>query len=128
MDAITVLLAVFSALGAGFGSISLVFHWVRRKEPVEVSELRAELHQVQRDYLDLVDKVEHWIKRERVRRVREGAEAKQAQEQVAMDLSPDMSLFPNYSPPSDRKAALRARLRAKQLDWVPANTGGGKSQ
>lgn len=102
-DLILAFSAVFAFMGFGAGTISLVFHWVRRKEHPDVSEVRAEIHQVQRDYIDLMDKVNYWVKRDRVRNIREAKEAEKTQ--------PD-SLQAPVNDAKGRKAILRQRLAA----------------
>ena len=81
-----------AALSIALSGVSLALHWVRGREHPDVSQLRTE-------QLDLLDRVEHWMKRDRVRRLRDSA--------------PDLEQLPlsQMTPPADRKAALRERLR-----------------
>lgn len=75
MDVLVVgIAASLSAVALGCAVVSLAVHWVRRKEPPDVTELRALVHELRTEHLDLFDKVEHWVKRDRVRRLREAKE------------------------------------------------------
>lgn len=68
MDSTLILVATsFSALALGCAAISLALHYARRNEHPAITQLKA-------DQLDLLDKVEHWIKRDRVRRLRASQE------------------------------------------------------
>lgn len=67
--------ASLSAIALGASVVSLALHYVRRKEPIEVSDLRSEMQNLRTDHLELLDKVEHWVKRDRVRRLRAAREA-----------------------------------------------------
>lgn len=85
-----------------FAAVSLVLHFVRRKEPPEVSEIWTALQEVKTQHLDLLDKVEHWRRRDSVRRARQGAE--DAQSPAAPP-----------STPEEKKAELRRRVTAAGL-------------
>jgi hypothetical protein len=80
-------LAAGTLLALGFSSVALALHWVRGKEHPDVTALKA-------DILDMWDKVEHWRKRDSVRRARD---SQYDTEQ------------PQPEPAVNRKAALRAR-------------------
>ena len=60
-----------------FSGVSLILHFIRRRQPPEVSELWTALQETKTQHLDLLDKVEHWRRRDSVRRARQGAEDKQ---------------------------------------------------
>lgn len=84
-----------SVVALCFGTVSLVAHWLRGKEHPDVTTLRAEV-------LDMLDKVEHWMKRDRIRKLREShepptEEAAPGQELPAAD-------------PKVAKALLRAQI------------------
>lgn len=72
--------AVFALLIAG---LSLVLHWARGQEHPDVSAVRKQLQEISLAHADLVDKVTHWQRRDRVRKLRESREA--PQEDVAQD-------------------------------------------
>jgi len=84
------------ALLAVFLSVcSMLIHYVRRAENPILAPIEASLQSLQLAQADLVDRVDHWTRRDRTRRMREGAN------EVA-DLTP-----------VDPKQALR--VRAKQM-------------
>jgi len=76
----TPLIASISLSGAlfalGLSIVSLVLHWTRRDEPPEITKILSRIQEIQTQHLDLLDKVEHWRKRDNVRRARQGAEDK----------------------------------------------------
>lgn len=95
--ATTLLLVVsasFSAIALGLSVVSLALHYSRRNEHPAVAQLKA-------DHLDLLDKVEHWMKRDRVRRLRASQEAQEPEQPNLIHLTPQ-----------EQKAALRARVFA----------------
>jgi hypothetical protein len=91
------IIATLSVLGLAAGVISLVVQWKNITGVVDVSALRTELSQLQVAQLDMLDKVEAWIKRDRVRRARE-PEQPSTIEGAMEKLSED---------PKAKKAALR---------------------
>lgn len=98
--------ASFAAVALACSVVSLALHWVRRKEHPDVSELRAIVSEMRTEHLDLYDRVEHWIKRDRVRKLREGRENAQAAQEAAAPAN------------GDYKAALRARVRNAGLTGI----------
>lgn len=68
-------IAVFSLLIAG---LSLLLHWARGKEHPDVAPVARSLQELQLAHADLVDKVSHWQRRDRVRNLRESREAQEA--------------------------------------------------
>jgi len=86
-------------------TISLVLHWTRRHEPPEITAILTRIQEIQTQHLDLLDKVEHWRKRDNVRRARQGAEDK-ANEPVHDD------------PATAYKAQLRAKAAAQRLGAI----------
>lgn len=62
---------VMSVAALIFSIVSLALLYARKDEHPAVAQLRAE-------QLDLLDKVEHWMKRDAVRRARAGKEAADA--------------------------------------------------
>jgi len=91
-----------------FSGVSLILHFIRRRQPPEVSELWTAVQEARTQHLDLLDKVEHWRRRDSVRRARQGAEDKQ---QVAA--SEDQT-------PADYKKELRRRVAASGMSMAGA--------
>ena len=107
MDALIVSICLSSAIFAlGLSIVSLVLHWTRRINSPEIAGLLTRLQEMQTQHLDLLDKVEHWRRRDNVRRARQGAEEKREQETEAT--------------PLDTKADLRRRALAAGLGTVKA--------
>lgn len=79
--------------------ISLVLHWIKRAEPPEITGVLTRIQELQTQHLDLLDKVEHWRKRDNVRRARQGAEDK-------------LNAAPDPSTPAEYKSQLRAKATA----------------
>jgi len=79
--------------------ISLVLHWIRRNTVVELEDVYTRLQALHTQHLDLLDKVEHWRKRDNVRRARQGAEEK-------LNATPEPSTAAEY------KSSLRAKATA----------------
>ena len=84
--------AVFALLISG---LSLCLHWARGQEHPDVSEVRKQTQELSLAHADLVDKVTHWQRRDRVRKLRESRE--QPQEEAFTD-------------PKALKADLRSRV------------------
>jgi len=61
--------------------LSLTLHWTRRVSSPEIAALTTRIQETQTQHLDLLDKVEHWRKRDNVRRARLGAEEKLVSDQ-----------------------------------------------
>jgi len=85
-----------------FSVVSLIIHFIRRKESPEVAEVWTALQEQKTQHLDLLDKVEHWRRRDSVRRARQGAEDKQ-----------ELAAAPVTT--ADRKAELRRKVAAAGL-------------
>ena len=82
--------------------ISLVIHYVRRKETPEYTALSSQIRALEAELVDLMDKVKHWRNRDNVRRARQGAEEK-------------LASVPEPSTPAEHKAVLRAKATAAGL-------------
>lgn len=91
-DLLLIVATSFSAIALGVSIVSLSIHWSRRNEHPDVTQLRT-------DVIDVLDKVEHWIKRDRVRRLRA---AREPEEEAPQETGPIT------------KDQLRARLRTLQ--------------
>jgi len=79
--------------------VSLVLHYVRRKETPEYTALSSQIRSLDAEIVDLMDKVKHWRNRDQVRQAREGS-AKRAEE------------APVPVTPAEKKADLRRRATA----------------
>jgi len=100
-----------AVLAIGFSTVSLLLHWIRDKNEPDITELHSRLQGLQTDHLDLLDKVEHWRKRDNVRRARQGAEEKAS---VANAESTDTA--------GGGKRALRERAAARGLGIIGRNS------
>jgi len=99
MNALVVSICLSAAVFAlGLSVVSLVLHWTRRLESPEIEALESRIQEMKVQHLDLLDKVEHWRRRDNVRRARQGAEDKVTAGEPTV--------------PVDPKADLRARARA----------------
>lgn len=88
-------IAACSILALGIAGLSLAIQLKRGAEHPDVSEVRTSVRELHTQYLDLLDKVEHWVKRDRVRRLRDSHDPKDE---------------PAAAAPQDIKANLRARV------------------
>ncbi|MEE8609037.1 MAG: hypothetical protein V3S55_15645 [Nitrospiraceae bacterium] len=79
--------------------VSLVLHYVRRKETPEYTALSAQIRALDAELIDMMDKVKHWRNRDQVRTAREKSEAK-------------LSEAPDPSTPAEIKQALRRKATA----------------
>ena len=96
MDPVLSLIAALSTFALLSAGVSLFLHWIRPSEPT-TAEVARELQAMRLAHADLVDRVEQWQKRDRVRRLREGKEA--------ADI-PDLDSLS----PHERKAHLRRQF------------------
>lgn len=80
-------------LGLSFSILSLVFLWSRKDEHPDVSKLRG-------DIIDIYDKVDHWMKRDAVRRARAKREGEDE--------------LPLEAPPVNHLAMTTAEWKAQQ--------------
>lgn len=92
MDPIAALSLTASLLAVIFSVVSVVLHWFNRSPRQLYSELQA----LRLDYLDLVDKVDHWRKRDSVRRARAGAEEKAEREAAEAQPLPDRATVKSH--------------------------------
>ncbi len=106
MDALIVSICLTTSVCAlALSIVSLVYQWIKRAETPEYSAIMTIIHEVKTQHLDLLDKVEHWRRRDNVRRARQGAE-----EKAAAQVEPDSS--------QDPKAALRTLAASRGLGVV----------
>ncbi len=100
MDSLIASISLSGALMAlVLSAVSLVLHYVRRKETPEYTALAAQIRALDAEIIDLMDKVKHWRNRDQVRQAREGS-AKRA----------DEAGEPNTA--AEKKADLRRRATA----------------
>jgi len=97
MDLIITSITLSGALFAlVVSTISLVLHYVRRKETPEYTALSSQIRALDTELVDMMDKVKHWRNRDGVRAAREKAETKL-----------------NDVVPPETPAEYKSRLRAK---------------
>lgn len=91
-----------SVLSLGVAALALAAHWIRGKQHPDVAPVSRALNELQLSHADLVDKVAHWQRRDRTRRLRESQ---------SDDLdSSHTPASPEIVDPKAAKAALRARV------------------
>jgi hypothetical protein len=85
--------AAVSAVALLLSAVSLGIHWLERKSTPQVDHLNARIDSLQTSQLDILDKVEHWQRRDRVRRVRDAQESSHTQneQQEPLQLPPAAS-------------------------------------
>ena len=102
---------VFSLLALGFSLVSLIVAIVGtlllRREPPDVAELKSRVLAIDQEVTDVNDRLQQWMRRESVRKMREGKEQKQLEE--SLQGGQDGGSL------QERKAAIRARARAARL-------------
>jgi len=109
-SSILLLTATFSALAFGLAVVSLLVHWKRPQVHPDVTRVQSEIESLRANHLELLDRVEHWMKRDRVRKLRQGQEEAQGAPVGADE---------GQQTPADKKAALRRRV-AGRLSAVPS--------
>lgn len=99
-----VLTAYAAIIGAGvavvavcLSAVSLGLHWLNRDKHPDVQALHTRCDQLQLAQADMLDRIEHWTRRDRVRRLRD------AQEQEPVPA------------PTNDKAQLRAIAKQKGI-------------
>lgn len=65
----------FAAVAFLLSAVSLAVHYLKRNEHPLVAPLQSQIDSIQLTQADIIDRVEHWMKRDRVRKLREGQEA-----------------------------------------------------
>jgi len=90
MDSLIASISLSGALLAlAFSVVSLILHYVRRKETPEYTALSSQVRALEAEIVDLMDKIKHWRNRDNVRRARQGAEDKIEAETTDTPGSPD---------------------------------------
>jgi len=75
MNALVVSICLSAAVFAlGLSVVSLVLHWTRRLQSPEMEALESRIQEMKVQHLDLLDKVEHWRRRDNVRKARDKVE------------------------------------------------------
>jgi hypothetical protein len=93
----------FSLIALGLSTISLLVHYAKRAEHPLITPIQMEIASIRATVVDLVDRVEHFVRRDRARKAREpGMDA----------MAPDQTL----PAPADVKTQLR--IAAKQRGLV----------
>jgi hypothetical protein len=81
------------------GAVSLGLHWLQREKTPELQAVHTRCDQLQLAQADMLDRIEHWTRRDRVRRLRE---------EPGAELSPPV---PEASDPHAKKIQLRNLAR-----------------
>jgi hypothetical protein len=101
--------AAVSVVAVILGAVSLGLHWLNRDKHPQVQELHARCDALQLAQTDMLDRIEHWTRRDRVRRLREApsdtAESSQSNGPVLVAQAPQSS--------AELKAQLRQQLRQR---------------
>jgi len=79
--------------------VSLVLHYVRRKETPEYTELSSQIRVLSLELTEIIDKFKHQVNRDNVRRARAGSEDK-------------LAAAPEPSTPAEYKTKLRRKATA----------------
>lgn len=88
----TALIFALVAFAASLISLGLSLTVALRPRVKTTEELQSVLRQQQVDLSELFDRVEHWVRRDRVRNLRDGKERKavtEAEEQLPLAVGPD---------------------------------------
>lgn len=99
------LIATLGLLGFIAGVMSIVFQWKNVQEHLDIAAFKRELHALHATQLDMWEKMDTWVKRDRVRKSRE-AKAEPAEEAIVTELPID---------PHQRKLALREQARSRGI-------------
>lgn len=95
----------FASVSAFLSVTSLLIHYAKRAENPQLTPVYAAIDSLRLAQADLVDKVEHWQKRDRARRVREQVDPDVVQQPL-----------PQLVPPGgDLKHQVRDVARAKGI-------------
>jgi len=87
-----------AAVALGASVVSLALHYARRNEHPDVTRLDTMMQGLREQQLDVLDKFEHWVRRDRVRVLRDSRTG-EAEPAPVLPISP-----------AQRKMELRARL------------------
>lgn len=63
--------AAVSVVAIILSAVSLVLHWLERDKSPQVQELHSRCDSLQLAQAEMLDRIEHWTRRDRVRRLRE---------------------------------------------------------
>jgi hypothetical protein len=74
MLSMVTLIGVAAGLVAFFlSAVSLGLHWLNHGKHPDVTALQSRMDAFQMAQVEMLDRIEHWTRRDRVRRVRDGA-------------------------------------------------------
>jgi len=94
-----------SLLALATSTISVLIHYARRNENPVTAPLEQAIQALQLGQADLVDRIDHWTRRDRTRRLREAKEPNEAE-------------LPLPMPQSPMELKRELRMRAKQLGVI----------
>jgi hypothetical protein len=97
-----------SVVALALGCVSLVFHWARRASHPLLEPVERRIDELRLAHADVVDRLEAFMNRERVRRSREAKLASQDEPGASI---PSLAIQPPG--PVDTHAELRIRARTQ---------------
>lgn len=116
----TVLAAAFVAIS--LSAVSLALHWRNRGTPTTIA-LAGQVEQLRLGQIEVVDRLEHWTRRDRVRRLRDSRDGSPGKAPLGADVSEQAPEEGQDAAPVDsggqvpaavlNKAKLRAIARSK---------------
>lgn len=117
-----------STLALGFSVVSIAYHWARRNEHPDVTQVNAAITHIRTEIADLTDRFEHWSKRERVRRLRKGREDASAADDAAAAAHNAQLSSGGAASPADLKAELRRKAFGFAAGGTTAADTNGRSK
>lgn len=110
LDYVTLIGFAMGAVAFLLSTVSVGLHWIKRAEHPDVAPLKSQIDSMQLTQADIIDRVEHWMKRDRVRKLREGAESSQQR-----NSSDEQPLQLAGLPPDPARVKEQLRQRARQM-------------
>jgi hypothetical protein len=104
--------ALVAVAGFLLGLISLALHWVRRAEHPYLAPIQREMAELRLSHADIVERLEAFLNRDRVRRSRDKA-LQTAQESAGAAIDPPPATTPTPPSGDELKQALRRAARAQ---------------
>lgn len=105
LDIITICSAGAAFFSLCLSTVSLLIHYAKRAENPQLTPVYSAIDSLRLSQADLVDKVEHWQKRDRARRVREQVD----------DVPTVPTGIPELPQPGQQKAILRSVARQRGI-------------
>lgn len=116
------MLAYVDLAGFAFGvvafllsAVSLAAHYVKRAEHPLTAPLQSQIDSIQLTQADIIDRVEHWMKRDRVRKLRDANYAAGGEPSVTTDERLNEQQLPQQlqsgNPPTSPIPQLKSQLR-----------------